>query len=354
MITESCDFSFPKDHGAHPEHRIEWWYYTGNLASRNDRAFGFQLTFFRTRLGAPGSLEDPGPLSSQWRTPQLYMAHFAISDLQNKDFRYAKRAMRGAMDLAGAGQDSKGVLVFLEDWFARIDTGKHKLYAYTQDMGLELELQSRKPLAVHGKGGYSRKGQQPESASCYYSFTRLEAAGSIRLGPKEFTVQGQAWMDQEYSSNLLEAGLSGWDWFGLQLDDGWEIMAFQLRADVKGLNRGLQGWAGGSLISPEGKVISLEAEAIKFRAGRTWASPDKGAVYPLEWDIQIPEYEISLEITPRMQNQELLADPVLGGISYWEGAVQITGQRAGNPVSGLGYAELTGYAGQVPLVKAKE
>ncbi|GAB6058323.1 lipocalin-like domain-containing protein [Desulfonatronum parangueonense] len=349
-ITGPCDFSFPRDHGEHPDHRIEWWYYTGNLSTNAGRSFGFQLTFFRSRLQPPGSEEQPTSPSS-WRTSQLYLAHFAVSDLEDETFRYEKRTVRGAMNLAGVEQDADQVRIHLRDWFATITPDGHFLSASAPSvgpyMGLELHLMPLKPIAVQGEGGYSRKGFQPESASCYYSFTRLQAQGTVRVGGDAFAVTGQAWMDHEYSSNLLEEGLTGWDWFSIQLNNGWDVMAFRLRPEDQGTDHA--GWSSGSLVSPEGHVTPLGPDQIEFTPLQTWTSPASGATYPLHWEIAIPSAELRLRITPRMQDQELLSEPGTGGVTYWEGAISVQGTRSDRPVSGLGYAELTGYAGPIPL-----
>lgn len=353
-ITGPCDFSFPRDHGEHPDHRIEWWYYTGNLHTDAGRPFGFQLTFFRSRLQPPGSEKQPTSPSS-WRTSQLYLAHFAVSDLEDEAFRYEKRTVRGAMDLAGVAQDDNQVRIHLRDWFAAITPDGHVISASMPGkgtgtgMGLELRLVPRKPIAVQGVGGYSRKGFRPESASCYYSFTRFQAQGTIRVGGDEYAVTGQAWMDHEYSSNLLEEGLTGWDWFSIQLEDGWDVMLFRLRPEGQGTDQAHGGWSSGSLVSPEGSVTPLGPDHIEFTPQRTWTSPASGATYPLHWEIAIPSAELSLRVTPRLQDQELVSEPGTGGVTYWEGAISIQGTRKGQPVSGLGYAELTGYAGPVPL-----
>ena len=356
-ITGPCDFSFPRDHGQHPDHRIEWWYYTGNLRTDAGRAFGFQLTFFRSRLQPPGSEEQPTSPSS-WRTSQLYLAHFALSDLAAEAFRYKKRTVRGAMDLAGVEQDANQVRIHLRDWHAAITPDGHVLSASAPSagpgIGLELHLVPRKPIAVQGAGGYSRKGFRPESASCYYSFTRFQAQGTVRVGGDEYAVTGQAWMDHEYSSNLLEGGLTGWDWFSIQLDDGWDVMAFRLRPEDQGTDQAHGGWSSGSLISPEGRVTPLGPDQIEFTPLRTWTSPASGATYPLHWEISVPSANLRLRVTPRLQDQELVSEPGTGGVTYWEGSISVQGTRSDRPVSGLGYAELTGYAGPVPLGPARQ
>ncbi len=348
-ITGPCDFVFPDDHGAHPDHRIEWWYYTGNLRTPEGRPFGFQLTFFRSRLRPPRAVTEGDGPRSPWRTEQLHPAHLAISDLESETFRYEKRIVRGAVDLAGVARHGDEVVVHQEDWSAVIGTDLHRLRAAAADMALDLRLVPRKPVAVQGVGGYSRKGSRPESASCYYSFTRLEVDGTVRVGGQTFPVTGEAWMDHEYASNLLEEGLTGWDWFSVQLDDGWELMAFRLRPDAARARQGGGGWAGGGLVDPRGRVTPLNPEDLRFTPGRTWTSPRSGATYPLWWEIAVPKAELSLEVSPRMRAQELVSEPGSGGVTYWEGAVDVRGTRGGEPVSGHGYAELTGYAGPVPL-----
>lgn len=337
IIDGPCELHFPEDHGPHPAHRIEWWYYTGNLSTEAGRPFGFELTFFRSRLA--GTSGERGPeRPSAWRTDQVWAAHFAISDIQPEDFHQSERVMRGAMGLAGAERQGASWQLNVRDWTMAIGPDGHTLRAQTEDMGLELELRPAKGPVLHGRSGYSQKGSKPTSASCYVSFPRLQGSGRLRLAQAEFHVSGSAWMDHEFSSSLLEKGLEGWDWFSLQLDDFSEIMVFILRT-----GRGKAHPASaGTFISPEGKTHQISSDEVSITVLDTWQSPKTGIVYPSGWRLTISSLGLEVVIRPRMNNQEMLTRSSSGRI-YWEGSVTARGNRDEDPVNGTGYVELTGY-----------
>ena len=223
------EFRFPDDHGPHPAYRTEWWYYTGNLKSAAGRHFGFQLTFFRTALKAP---TDRVERTSAWGTQDVYMAHFALSDVATPRFYTFQRLSRAALGLAGAS--AVPFRVWLEDWSVTGETAagpsvSMQLSAEEQDVALRLRLRPEKPLVLHGHNGLSQKGAAAGQASYYYSFTRLRSAGVLRLGDEEFQVQGLSWLDREWSTSVLGEALQGWDWFALQLTNGQELMVYQVR-----------------------------------------------------------------------------------------------------------------------------
>lgn len=332
-------FSFPRDHGAHPEFRTEWWYYTGHLevvgGGRSDRSdFGFQLTFFRSGVARP----DP-PRLSAWALRDVYFAHLAVSDLDARRFYVAERMMRDAIALAGA--DTGAYRVWIEDWEAKLaGDGSHNLVAGEPGShGLELRLVPQKPPALHGESGLSRKGAAEEQASHYYSITRLAVEGSLRLGERILPVRGEAWMDHEFTTGELDSSLVGWDWFGLQLDDGSELMLYLLRRQDGSTDRA----SSGSLVDREGRVTHLTVEDFVVEVGRRWRSTASKATYPMGWRIRVPGAGLEIAVESLLDEQELTTRASTG-VTYWEGAVSLSGTRRGAPVSGRGYVELTGYA----------
>lgn len=330
-------FDFPADHGPHPDFRTEWWYVTGNLASEDGRDFGFQLTFFRSAL-APGPVESP----SAWATHQAYMAHFTVTDVAGGIFHAHERFARGAVGLAGA--TAEPLRVWLEDWAIEsvgAPTFPVRLVAAVEDAALELTLGQGRAPVPQGERGLSRKGAEPGNASYYYSLPRMPAEGRVVLGADTVLVRGAAWLDREWSTSALGEGQVGWDWFALQLDDGWEVMVYRLRL----ADGGADDASDGVLIAPDGARLPLDwGTDVSVEATGSWTSPIDGAEYPSGWRVRVPERGWDLRVDPRIPGQELdLA------FRYWEGAVSVTGTgEGGAPVRGRGYVELTGYAGELP------
>jgi predicted secreted hydrolase len=324
------EFVFPEDHGPHPAFRTEWWYYTGHLKARDGREFGFQLTFFRTAL-----TPTPAPRESQWAAHQLYMAHFALTDVRGGRFLAFGRAGRGALGLAGARAEP--FRVWVDDWAAAGDPSRPlpmRLHAAEADAGIDLTLDATRPPVFPGVRGWSRKGPEPGNASFYYSLTRMTARGRVQAGTERLEVEGQAWMDREWSSNTLGADLAGWDWFALQLDDGRDLMLYRLRRP----DGSASPWSGGILVEPDGRTSTLGAAEVAVDVTGAWTSPQSGVRYPAGWRLSWAASDLTLDLTPRVANQELDV-----GVRYWEGAVTVAGTRAGRAVTGLGYVELVGY-----------
>jgi predicted secreted hydrolase len=327
--TQPMQFEFPRDHGAHPEFRNEWWYFTGNLDAANGRRFGYQLTFFRSALSAHAPAR-----ASAWAGNQAYMAHFTITDAAGKRFRAFQRFGRGGLALAGAR--AQPFAVWLDDWSVKSESaGTFPLHAQVEDsdVAIQLMLEQGKPITLEGDAGLSRKGPEPGNASYYYSLTRMPTRGTIRIGAQNFAVTGSSWMDREWSTSALGVGRTGWDWFALQLDDGADFMFYQLRRT----DGSTDPFSAGTLIEPTGEAKKLTASAVRIRALDSWKSPLGGA-YPSRWHIDIPGDSLSLDITPILADQELNL-----WVRYWEGAVDVRGSRAGKPLTGRGYVELTGY-----------
>jgi predicted secreted hydrolase len=324
-------FSFPLDHGAHPDFQTEWWYYTGNLFTPQGRHFGYQLTFFRRAFLPPGE-----PLrESGWAANQVYFAHFALTDTSAARFRFFERFERGAAGLAGA-QGLPLFKVWLGDWqVAQVGAERYQLSAQEGDLRLNLELIDRKGPVLQGLDGYSQKGSQPGNASYYISQTRLDSRGVVEVGGQRFEVAGASWKDHEFSTSALAPGQVGWDWFALQMNDGSELMAYRIRSQ----DGSPDAYAHGMLVLPDGATRRLKAADFRLTPVGSWQSPQSGAVYPAEWRLEIPSENLTLRIKPRLPDQELR---VL--FTYWEGAVVVSGERNGKALEGVGYVEMTGYA----------
>jgi predicted secreted hydrolase len=338
-VTGPCRLHFPEDHGPHPGYRTEWWYYTGNLESPEGRPYGFQLTFFRSQISPPGSESSWPKPASAWRTQQIFLAHAAISDISRKQFHHTERIARGTLGLSGAEASSDSTRIFLGEWQVSIGEGRHRLLAKSDRFELDLQATPEKPPVLQGRDGYSRKGPRPEQASCYYSFTRLQIGGQLRIGGESIPVSGPAWMDHEFSSAPLDARLVGWDWFSLQFNNHSELMIYLLRDRSGGTS--LQ--SAGTYVTPRGDSMHLSSDAIRAEVIERWRSPRSGADYPSTWRIGIPSLGIDVRVVPRMEDQELHT-PGSTRITYWEGSVSARGTAMGSPVTGLGYMELTGYA----------
>jgi len=324
-------FTFPADHGPHPHFKTEWWYYTGNLASEQGRRFGYQLTFFRIAL-------QPTPIKrdSAWAAHQIYMAHFAMTDPQTERFIHAERFSRAALNLAGAAADP--FRVWLEDWSAIGETATGlpmRLVAGAENVAIDLRLASAKPPVLQGERGLSRKSAEPGNASYYYSLTRMPTVGEIRIDNQVFKVAGNSWLDREWSTSALGENQVGWDWFSLQLEDGRDLMYYQLR-----LRDGrADPLSSGVLVARDGTSQRLLRGDVQIEVLDYWVSPHSQARYPARWRLQVPDRQLDLEITPLLADQELQTT-----VRYWEGAVAVRGSSRGIPVGGLGYVELTGYA----------
>ncbi|MBW1789253.1 MAG: carotenoid 1,2-hydratase [Deltaproteobacteria bacterium] len=342
-----CGLEFPKDHGAHSGYQTEWWYYTGNLESPDAKQnFGFQLTFFRVAIAPPGSERDWPPNPSQWRTRHLYMGHAALTDLKRSRFYYDERIARGAAGLAGVTAEQTGATVFLGNWSARLGKDEHLLHAKADGFSLDLRCVPAKPPVLHGIGGYSRKGARPQSASCYYSFTRLETTGTVSVGGIPASVTGTAWMDHEFSTAPLEKDLTGWDWFSIQLNDNTELMMFLLRQE----NGNLSPYSSGTFVDADGAIRHLTKADFQVTTLDRWRSPNTGAVYPSRRRIRVPHASLELDLSPNLSDQELITQNTTG-VVYWEGSVSVKGTVSGKTVSGKGYVEMTGYAGPFHFLK---
>ena len=336
------EFSFPQDHGAHENFQTEWWYYSGQVHSSTGQTYGYQLTFFRRGLMNSTRMQQVNP--SQWTISHLYFAHFSLSDITNHNFRYAEKVSRAGLGKAGA--ETNHLSVWIDGWNARVDGQIHYLSAQlrSSESGralaeIDFELVPDSPPVIHGIGGVSKKGMQSGQASHYYSIPRLRTHGQLTVNKTLYQVEGTSWFDHEFGTNQLGQNQIGWDWFGLQLDDGSELMLYQLRRT----NGTTDPASSGSLISPSGQKFHIASDEFSLRPLSTWTSLTSHAVYPINWHITLPRHRITLTVVPYLNAQELVTKESTR-ITYWEGAVRVHGQKADKPIHGRGYLEMTGYA----------
>jgi predicted secreted hydrolase len=322
------EHQFPRDHGSHDEYKTEWWYYTGHLRTEGGRRYGFELTFFRVGVVPPGAPEE-----SRWDLRNLALAHFAISDIDGKDFRSYEKLNRASPFTAGAAADRLDV--FNESWRATTEPdGSWRISAMAGKDSLDLVLRSRKPPAVHGENGISVKAAGVGYASHYYSMTRLESEGQVN-GQR---VHGLTWMDHEFGSSALRENQQGWDWFSIQLDNDTELMLYQIRRRDGTPDT----TSSGSLITSDGNVIHIRREQMTITPLSSWKSPKSGATYPMGWRVVVPGFRIDVTLKPLLRDQELVTRGSTG-VTYWEGAVDVSGRFDSVGVGGSGYVEMTGY-----------
>jgi len=321
---------FPEDHGAHQDFRHEWWYFTGNLKSREGREFGYQLTFFRFAHASHSEIRNA------WNNDQTWMAHLAVSDIDGERFLLEQNMSRQSLGLAGAG--IRPFRVWLHHWHA-IEALPFDPERLALDLGaegdgfsIELAVKSEAAPVLQGENGYSRKSHSGKSASHYYSYPDMATSGRIRIHDETFEVSGTTWMDREWSSAILQPNQVGWDWFALHLDNGNKIMAFQVRQEQGDAYR------HAVLIGPKHGKTRLDV--IGMRPTRKWKSPNSGVEYPIGWklDFQSGQEAISIEVDSLMPNQEM--DLLF---RYYEGAVGVRGKSGNVAITGRGYMELTGY-----------
>ncbi len=330
-------FRFPRDHAAHFGFSTEWWYFTGHLRAADGRRFGYELTFFRYGL-RPGN-PQPGTDQSRWRGNQVYPAHLALTDERGGRFVYDERFAREAL---GMGRASDRALDVNVDGWTLQGTDPFRMRAQSAAFGIELAQHPEKPPAVHGHDGMSLKGSCATCASHYYSITRLATIGTLTYHGAKMHVEGLSWMDHEFGSGQLDTELAGWDWFSLQLDDRSEIMEYNLRRkDGTTVPE-----SSGSFIAADGSVRYLPREAVVVDALSTWKSPHTNATYPSGWRLRIAKAHLDVTLVPLLRDQELAG--TAGGVSYWEGAVDVQDTATGKR-RGVGYVELTGYAGALSL-----
>jgi predicted secreted hydrolase len=331
-------FVFPQDHAAHDEYRQEWWYFTGHLQAAGGERFGFEVTFFRFALAPPDPVSGAAPAAGQsaWRSRQIYMAHFAVTDIAGHRFEFAQKLSRAALGLAGVRPSP--LAVWIDDWSLeeqpRAGGASHwQLHAAQDGYELQLDLEPQGAPVPQGNDGLSVKSAPPGGASYYYSLPRIAVQGTLTRGRAPFAVTGVAWFDHEWGSAALTTSQAGWDWFALQLDDGSTLMFYALR-DRAGM-RDLH--SAGTFVDSTGAIRRLGSQDVQLTATGAWVSGD-GVRYPSGWHVRVPALALDLTAQPVLKDQELRTSP-----RYWEGAVEVSGTRAGAAAGGRGYVELVGY-----------
>ncbi len=335
---------FPRDFGSHPDHAIEWWYLTGQLHTGN-RMFGFQLTFFRSRVPATQAM------TSSFAAKQLVFAHVALTDVAGKRLRHDQRIARVSgnrqLDLAFASTQDTDVQ--LGNWELKRQAATYQAQANGSDFALQLRLKETQPLLLQGAQGWSRKGPDTTQASYYYSLPQLNASGHLQLAGQIFQVRGQAWLDHEWSQSLLPPEAVGWDWIGINLQDGSTLTAFRLRSQT-----GDSIWAGGSLRA-KGQTSAdiLGPNDIRFTPTRRWTSPASQATYPVAWAVDVTRPAAlgqpgttHYTVKALVDNQELDSRQSTGAF-YWEGLSELLDGQG--HLVGHGYLEMTGYASPLKL-----
>ena len=329
VVRAGGELSFPLDEGSHPDYRTEWWYVTGWLRTADGSPLGFQVTFFRSRP----TLEDANP--SRFAARELVIAHAAIS-VPRERLWHAERIDRSAFGLAGAAVGRTDV--HLRDWSLVAGEGRYRAVVRGEDFALDLALERSAAVLVNGQRGYSQKGPDPASASSYYSVPQLVVRGTVTRDGRAVRVDGKAWLDHEWSSAYLDADSVGWDWLGLNFDDGGALMAFRIRDSAGGAR-----WAGGTLRTAAGVTRVLAPPDVEFTAGRAWTSPRTAIRWPVEWRVRAGP--LAFDLVPLMDDQESDTRRTTGAV-YWEGAVTA---RTPAGVMGHGYLELTGYGERLRL-----
>ncbi len=320
---------FPRDRGAHPDFKTEWWYITGHAKSSGSprgNEFGFQLTFFRSRI------DSTQAMTSKFAAKQLLFAHAAITDVQGKKLWHDQRIARDGFGVATSSESDMAIK--LRDWSLKADGSTYTAELPASDFGLKLQFNETQAVLLQGKNGLSRKGPEAKQASYYYSQPQLATTGSLRVQGKTFDVQGTAWLDHEWSQELLAPGVIGWDWIGMNLLDGSALTAFRLRDKDGGAV-----WDGGSFRSAKNDLNVFSKGEVIFKPVRSWTSPLTQTTYPVEWIVRTPAD--SYTVKAMIDNQELDSRQSTGSI-YWEGLSELIDSN-GKKV-GSGYLEMTGYS----------
>ena len=316
---------FPRDFGSHPDLRTEWWYITGH-ATAGARVFGYQVTFFRSRV------DETQGMQSAFAAKQLIFAHAAVTDLAGGKLLHDQRIARAGMGVAEASESDTRVK--LRDWSLERQADGYHTRTPASGFTLDLHFAPTQPVLPQGDAGLSRKGPEESQASYYYSEPQLATSGRLTLHGQPFDVRGTAWLDHEWSEALLHPDATGWDWIGMNLADGSALTAFRLRR-----RDGSALWAGGSFRTAARVLRVFSRDEVSFEAGRKWKSEGSQATYPVEWNMQTPAGRFKVKAL--LDNQELDSRGSTGAV-YWEGLSDLLDER-GQPV-GRGYLEMTGYA----------
>jgi predicted secreted hydrolase len=324
-ITEHSRPAFPQDFFYRKDYGIQWWYFTGHLNDRRGREFGYELTFFVVGV-------QRRTYRSRFGADNIYISHFAVTDINNHRYFFAEKADSGAFGFSGAKADR------LRTWVEgnTLEGTEERMHIKASGKGIDIDLMLTplKPVVLNGEGGYSRKSEESLNfASLYFSYTDLQTEGTLRVGGSLFPVRGKSWFDRELSSKGLSPEEAGWDWFSIQLNDNREIMLYLLRKKDGSLDR----YSSGTFVFQNGTYRHLSLDDFSVTVLSHYRSKKTGADYPSGWDISIPSEKLSLRVTPLIEDQEFLATRSTGNY-YWEGACQVEGTAEGRA-----YVELTGY-----------
>ena len=329
-VTPQYPMQFPNALGSHPDFPIEWWYVTGWLQSASEKPLGFQITFFRVR--PPKVWANP----SAFNPRELLFAEAALSDPRIGHLLTAQRAARAGLGLAGADQDHTNV--WIRHWYLRQRGRDYEARINGNKIRYRLQFTPTQPALPEGPQGISQKGPDPKNASYYYSLPHLKVSGTVAIKGQQEQVRGEAWLDHEWSAAYLPKKAVGWDWLGINLQDGGALMVFMMRrAD------GAPFWLAATERNAQGQVHDIPAKDIRMQSTDWWRSPQTGTRYPVRWQIQVGSLHFA--IVPLMDNQEFDASRSSGTV-YWEGAVRA---MMGRQIVGKGYLELTGYGGRLAL-----
>jgi predicted secreted hydrolase len=324
-ITPDHSLKFPDDFYYRERYRLQWWYFTGHLFDREGREFGYELTFFVAGV-------QRRSYKSKFGVDNIYISHFAITDISGKKFYASDKSDTGAYGFAGA--ERKSLRVWVDNNALEGTIKKMHLTAFGPDTALDLELSPVKPVVLNDDSGYSRKSEEsPQIASWYFSYTDLETEGSLRVGKETFRLNGKSWFDREISSGIMGKDEKGWDWFGIQLDDGREIMLYVIRKSDGSVDR----YSSGTFVYRDGRSKHLALTDFTITVLDHYKSARTGTRYPAEWEIRIPGEGLDLKIKPLLEDQEFVATHSTGN-SYWEGTCKVEG-----PATGRAYVEMTGY-----------
>jgi predicted secreted hydrolase len=325
-------YQFPRDHGAHPPFKTEWWYFTGELHTADGREYGYEVTWFRQ-----GVLPVRPRGASRFVVQDFKFAHFALSDIGAGRFHFVQKVSRGAYGDAGNGDGSPGALAWIDDWRLTVEpTGDWRIVATNEGISLDLRVTPQKPPVIEGEKGVSVKSAGEGHASCYYSYTRMATRGALTLpGAAPLAVTGETWFDHEWATNQLAPDQAGWDWFSLQLSDDTELMLYRMRLK----NGQADAASSGTFIPRSGVPVYLKAGDFILTPLDWWRSPGTHGAYPIRWRVQIPRLKMDVQVSTPLEDQELS----LPSIAYWEGLIHIVGDSGGAAITGHGYLELTGY-----------
>lgn len=341
-VLQAKEFQFPRDHLSHQDYQTEWWYFSGNLSTENKhnkarRSFAYQFTLFRFAMHPNSTKRSP------WRSNNIYMAHIALTDIDQEKIYQQERFSRDGPGLAGAEMDDDGnIQIWLNNWQAKsLQSGQLlplELNITGKQFSLNLHLKTTKPMVLQGDSGFSQKSGQAGNASYYYSYTRLVTTGTISIGQSRYSVIGNSWLDREWSTSSLGDGQQGWDWFSVHLDDGSELMLYQMRK-----KDGTQDdFSSGTLVDVKGRSQTLSAQDFQILALEYWQSPVSAIRYPIKWQVLLPSHHLELNISAKVNQQEWAKKNGFS-FNYWEGAVGVSGIKNQQPITGAGYLEMTGY-----------